>query len=197
MDIFVFVKSWLFRKVLPDYFVSGFQKTLAKDKSINCTIGKYIGCQNVCMGRYCVMFPYEGIIGEPGLLLILLLRKKRIVTSRTYFVKTWDRLDYCPHIQQKTLFFQKGGSTFPDSVFVFKMCTSGDLHHPIRRPASHHLGAASHHPRICITHLGICITLSGTCITPFWELHHTIRGSASPHPGICITLSGTCITPSG
>ena len=75
-------------------------------------------------------------------------------------MKTFERLDYCPHIQPITLIFPKSAPTFHDCVSVSKICTSGDLHRTIRGPASHH-------PR--------------TCITPSVDLHHTIRGPASEH----------------
>ena len=97
-------------------------------------------------------------------------------------MKTFDRLDYCPYIQTITFIFSKSAPTFSGRVSVSKICTSGDLHHTI-------WGPASHHPR--------------TCITPSKDLYHTIQGPASHHPRTCITPSrpasghpGTCITPS-
>ena len=83
-------------------------------------------------------------------------------------MKTWERLDYCPHIQPITLIFLTSVPTFPDIVFVSKICTSMDLHSTIQGPASHH-------PR--------------TCITPSVDLHQNIRGPASGHTRTCITLS--------
>ena len=83
-------------------------------------------------------------------------------------MKTFDRLDYCPYIQTITFIFSKSAPTFSGRVSVSKICTSGDLHHTIRGPASHH-------PR--------------TCITPFEDLHHTIRRPASHHLRTCITSS--------
>ena len=75
-------------------------------------------------------------------------------------MKTFERLNYCPHMQPITLIFPQSASTFHDCVSVSKICTSGDLHRTIH-------GSASHHPR--------------TCITPSMDLHHTIRGHASEH----------------
>ena len=38
------------------------------------------------------------------------------------------RLDNCPHTQSITLIFPKSAPTFPKSVSISKICTSGDLH---------------------------------------------------------------------
>ena len=101
---------------------------------------------------------------EKALLFIILI-KERVHSE----MKTWERLDYCPHIQPITWIFLKSVPTFPDRVSVSKICTSGDLHRTIRGPASHH-------PR--------------TCITPSADLHHTIRGPASEHPDLHRTIQG-------
>ena len=87
---------------------------------------------------------------------LLTLVKDRVHSE----MKTFVRLDYCPHIQPITLIFPKSVPTFYGWVSVSKICTSGDLHRTIRGPASHH-------PR--------------TCITPSVDLHHTIRGPAAEH----------------
>ena len=94
---------------------------------------------------------------EIGLTLFSKLQVKERVHSE---MKTFERLDYCPHIQPITLIFPKSAPTFHGCVSVPKICTSGDLHRTIRGPASHH-------PR--------------TCITPSVDLHHTIHGPASVH----------------
>ena len=84
-------------------------------------------------------------------------------------MKTCERLDYCPHILIITLVFPRSGPTFPNSVSISKIGTSGDLHSTIKGHASHHLR---------------------TCIITSKALHQNIRtGSASSHPRTCITPS--------
>ena len=87
-------------------------------------------------------------------------------------MKTFDRLDYCPYIQTITFIFSKSAPTFSGRVSVSKICTSGDLHHTIRGPASHH-------PRTCIAPSEDLHHTIQTCIRPSRDLHHTIQGSAS------------------
>ena len=106
-------------------------------------------------------------------------------------MKTFDRLDYCPYIQTITFIISKSAPTFSGRVSVSKICTSGDLHHTIRGPASHH-------PRTCITPSeALHHTIRGpeshhlrTCITPSEDLHHTIRGPASQHPDLHQAIQG-------
>ena len=50
-------------------------------------------------------------------------------------MKTFERLDNCPHIKLIALTFPKSAPTFPNSVSVSKICTSGDLHGSIQGPA--------------------------------------------------------------
>ena len=76
---------------------------------------------------------------------------------------TFDRLDYCPYIQTITFIFSKSAPTFSGRVSVSKICTSGDLHHTIQGPASHH-------PRTCITPSRPASGHPGTCITPSKDL---------------------------
>ena len=64
-------------------------------------------------------------------------------------------------------FFSKSAPTFPDSVSVYKICTSEDLHCSIQGPAAQH---------------------PGTCIRTFKDLHQNIR--------TCISHLRTWITPS-
>ena len=88
-------------------------------------------------------------------------------------MKTFEKVDYCKHIQPITLIFPKIDSIFPDSVSI------SDIQ-----------GPASHHPRTCITpSKDLHHTIQGPA-----SKHPTtyIRASepASSHPGTCITQSG-------
>ena len=58
-------------------------------------------------------------------------------------MKSFEMLDYCPHIQPLTLIFLKSVPTFHERVSVSKIYTSEDLHRTIHRHASPQ-------PRTCI-----------------------------------------------
>ena len=53
-------------------------------------------------------------------------------------MKTYEWLDYCPHIPPITWISAKSVPTFPASVSISKICTSRDLHCTIHAFSTSH-----------------------------------------------------------
>ena len=174
MDIHIFYckfykkKVWILRSYRDAYFkgfVNLFNDFWIKKKDAAIFAVSGYGYCTISDIFFIQIYQFLFFFGQFTITSIIYELKERVHSE----MKSFERLDYCPHIQPLTLIFLKSVPTFHDCVSVSKLFTSRDLHHTFPGPASQY-------PR--------------TCITPSVDLHQSIWGPESEHPDLHRTIQG-------